>query len=203
MQTALAVYQNDHGGLDHKSEGHGEDIAVLIRWATDGDLPAWYALATEVSPIFRHPADMGKDPEFISYAKSKAGKYEALTAVDYVSGSNIGFIGFSRTNNRITWFGVSEKYRCRGVGSRLLKTAMRQLDPMKPITVETFPEGYAPGIPAKNLYRKFGFMETESDLIGPHDLPICRMITEQKDWLQTALTAINTLGQKWLEVNVL
>lgn len=176
---------------------------MLIRWATDGDLPAWYALATEVSPIFRHPADMGKDPEFISYAKSKAGKYEALTAVDYVSGSNIGFIGFSRTNNRITWFGVSEKYRCRGVGSRLLKTAMRQLDPMKPITVETFPEGYAPGIPAKNLYRKFGFMETESDLIGPHDLPICRMITEQKDWLQTALTAINTLGQKWLEVNVL
>ena len=151
---------------------------MLIRFATEKDLPAWYALATEVSPIFRHPADMGKDPEFTSYARSKASKYEALTAVDYMSGLNMGFIGFSRTNNRISWFGVSEKYRGKGVGVRLLKTALRQLDHAKPITVETFPEGYAPGIPAKNLYRKFGFVETESNLTGPHDLTICRMTAD-------------------------
>ncbi|MCL1820095.1 MAG: GNAT family N-acetyltransferase [Oscillospiraceae bacterium] len=151
---------------------------MLIRWATENDLPAWCALATEVSPIFRHPADMGADPEFTSYAQSKVNKYEALTAVDYMSGSNIGFIGFSRTNNRITWFGVSEKYRGKGVGSRLLKTALRQLDHTKPITVETYPEGYEPGIPAKNLYRKFGFAETESNLVGPHNLPICQMTVD-------------------------
>ena len=148
---------------------------MLIRWATPTDLPAWYTLATEVSPIFRHPADMGADPEFISYAQSKTGKYEALTAVDYMSGENLGFIAFSRTNNRISWFGVSEKYRGCGVGSRLLKTALRQLDHTKLITVETYPEGYAPGAPAKYLYRKFGFAETESDLMGPHNQPICRM----------------------------
>jgi diadenosine tetraphosphate (Ap4A) HIT family hydrolase/ribosomal protein S18 acetylase RimI-like enzyme len=151
---------------------------MLIRWATENDLPAWYALATEVSPIFRHPADMGTDPEFVSYAMSKASKYEALTAVDYMSGNNMGFIGFSRTNNRITWFGVSEKYRGKGVGSRLLKTTLRQLDHTKPITVETYPEGYEPGVPAKTLYRKFGFIETESNLTGPHNLPICRMTAD-------------------------
>ena len=49
---------------------------MMIRWATKDDLPAWYELATEVSPIFRHPADMGIDPEFVSYTQSKISKYE-------------------------------------------------------------------------------------------------------------------------------
>lgn len=154
---------------------------MLIRWATEKDLSAWFTLATEVSPIFRHPGDMGTDPEFTSYARSKASKYEALTAVDYMSGDNMGFIGFSRTNNRITWLGVSKKYRGKGVGNRLLKTALRQLDHTKLITVETYPEGYKPGIPAKDLYRKFGFVETESNLTGPHDLPVCRMTANLSD----------------------
>lgn len=151
---------------------------MLIRFASEKDLPAWHALATEVSPIFRHPADMGTDPEFVAYTKSKSSKYEALIAVDYMSGNNMGFIGLSRTHNRITWFGVTEKYRNKGVGSRLLKTALRHLDHTKPITVETYPEGYEPGVPAKNLYRKFGFVETESSLTGPFNLPICRMTVD-------------------------
>jgi ribosomal protein S18 acetylase RimI-like enzyme len=46
-----------------------------------------------------------------------------LTAVDYVSGKNMGFILFSRTDNCITWFAVSEQYRGKGAGERLLKTA--------------------------------------------------------------------------------
>jgi hypothetical protein len=29
---------------------------MLIRWATENDLPAWYALITEVSDIFQHLA---------------------------------------------------------------------------------------------------------------------------------------------------
>jgi len=151
---------------------------MLIRWATENDLPAWCALATEVSPIFRHPADMGADPEFIAYAKSKSSKYEALTAVDYMSGSNMGFIGFSRTNNRITWFGVSAHHRNKGVGSRLMKTALRQLDHTMPITVQTYRDGYEPGTPAKNLYRKFWFVETESNLFGPYGQPECLMTAD-------------------------
>jgi len=151
---------------------------MLIRWAAENDLPAWYALATEVSPIFQHPADMGADPEFMAYAQSKAGKYEALTAVDYRSGSAMGFIGFSRTSNRIAWFAVSEKHRGKGAGSRLLKTALRQLDQTKPITVTTFSEGYEPGIPARNLYRRFGFVEMESNVENPQNLPRCRMTAD-------------------------
>jgi hypothetical protein len=38
---------------------------MLTRFATEKDLPAWYTLATEVSPTFRNPEDMAQDPEFI------------------------------------------------------------------------------------------------------------------------------------------
>jgi diadenosine tetraphosphate (Ap4A) HIT family hydrolase/ribosomal protein S18 acetylase RimI-like enzyme len=146
---------------------------MLIRWATESDLPAWYALATEVSPVFQHPADMGAAPEFVTYVQSKINKFEALTAVDYMSGCNLGFIGFSRVNSRISWFAVSEKHRGRGVGSRLLKTALRQLDTNKAITVTTFRDGYMPGMAARKLYAKFGFQE--SKLFEHEGLPRCEM----------------------------
>ena len=134
---------------------------MLIRWATEKDLPMWSALATEVSPTFGYSGKMGTDPEFLSYAQSKVNKYEALTAVDYISGGNMGFIGFSRTNNRISWFAVFEKYRTKGVGGRLLKTALRQLDAAREISVTTFCDGDLPGAPARAIYSKFGFADRE------------------------------------------
>jgi len=156
-----------------------EESLMLIRFATDHDLPAWYALAAEVSPIFEHPSDLGTDPEFMSYAQSKVSKYEALTAVDYRSGANMGFIGFSRTNNRISWFAVFEKYRGKGAGSRLLKTALRQLDTGKEITVVTFRDGYAPGAPARKTYQKFGFADKQPTM---HDgLPRSEMARPASD----------------------
>jgi len=141
---------------------------MLIRFATEKDLPAWYTLATEVSELFQHPADMGAELEANGSGKGTVNRYEMLTAVNYMSGINMGFICFSRQENKITWFAVSEKYRNRGAGSRLLKTALRQLDYKKPITVTTFQEGYEPGVPAKNLYRIYGFVETDSNITDPY-----------------------------------
>ncbi|MCL2121594.1 MAG: GNAT family N-acetyltransferase, partial [Clostridiales bacterium] len=100
---------------------------MLIRWANENDMPAWYALATEVSSLFQHTADMGVELKSSNSGKGSASRYEMLTAVDYMSGSNIGFILFSREKNSITWFAVSEKYRSKGAGRRLLKTVLRQL----------------------------------------------------------------------------
>ncbi len=150
-----------------------ESLSMLIRWANENDLPAWCALATEVSPIFQHPADMGTDPEFISYTRSKVNNYEVLAAVDYMSGNKMGFIGFSRTNNHISWFAVSGQYRGKGAGERLLKTALRQLDTNKDITVITFLDGYSQGVAARTLYKKYGF--TEERLIIHDNLPRCEM----------------------------
>ena len=118
---------------------------------------------------------MGADPEFISYAQKAVSEYKALTAVDYMSGNNMGFISISRNRNSIAWFAVWEQYRGKGAGSRLLKTALRQLNHTMPITVETFRDGYPLGVPARNLYAKYAFIETESNLTGPHGVPNCRM----------------------------
>ena len=89
---------------------------MLIRWANENDLSAWYALATEVSPIFQHPADMGAELKQNKNGVGSVSRYEMLTAVDYMSRNNMGFILFSKEKNSITWFAVSEKYRGKGAG---------------------------------------------------------------------------------------
>lgn len=139
---------------------------MLIRWATENDLLAWYTLASEMSEIFQHPNDMGVEFAAKSSGKEAISRYEILTAVDYMSGNNMGFICFSRANNSITWFAVSEKYRGIGVGDRLLKTALRQLDSNKDITVITFPADYSQGTAARTLYRKYGFTEEKQIVSG-------------------------------------
>lgn len=139
---------------------------MLIRFATENDIPAWCELATEVSQLFQHPGDMGADPEFISYAKRKVSKFEAVTAIDYMSGKNMGFIGLSRKNNSITWFAVFENNRRKGVGGRLLRTALRQLDTSREICVITFLGGYLPGAPARAIYEKYGFIDKETVMHG-------------------------------------
>ena len=146
---------------------------MLIRWATESDLPAWYTLATEASEVFQHPADMGAELAAKSSGKGAVGRYEMLTVVDYMSGNNMGFICFSRTDNSVTWFAVSEKYRGKGAGDRLLKTALRQLNTNKDITVNTFPVNYPQGTAARALYKKYGF--TEEKPIEHDGHPRCAM----------------------------
>ena len=130
---------------------------MLIRWATESDLPLWYALASEVSEIFQHPTDMGAELEVKSSGTGAVSRHEMLTAVEYTSGSSMGFICFSRANNSITWFAVSEKFRGKGAGEHLLKTALRQLDTNRDITVTTFCDDYPQGAAARALYLKYGF----------------------------------------------
>jgi len=93
---------------------------------------------------------------------SKITNHEALIAVDRISNECLGIIGFSRTHNRFSWFAVAEQYRNKGIGTRLLNTALRQLDNTKDITVDTFCEECVWGRPARAVYQKAGFAETET-----------------------------------------
>jgi diadenosine tetraphosphate (Ap4A) HIT family hydrolase/ribosomal protein S18 acetylase RimI-like enzyme len=154
---------------------------MLVRWANESDLTAWYALATEVSEIFQHPECMGTELRNKASGKGSVSRYEMLTAVDYMSGNNMGFICFSRKENTITWFAVSERYRNKGVGERLLKTALRQLDTNKDIIVTTFNVEYLPGAAARALYKKYGF--TIENSITHNGLPrseMTRPVTNEK-----------------------
>lgn len=148
---------------------------MLIRWATDEDKPAWTELADNVADIFRNPT-MSTDKDFIEYMDGKLSKFEALIAVDRMSSNCLGIIGFSRTYNRITWFGVFEQYRGKGIGTRLLSTALRQLDNTREITVETYRKDYSAGIPARAVYHKLGFQEVDDTIFDHLGNTICKMV---------------------------
>lgn len=147
---------------------------MLIRWATTDDKYAWVELADNVANIFGNPT-MSTDKDFHEYMDSKLSKFEALIAVDRMSGNCLGIIGFSRTFNRITWFGVFEQYRGKGVGTRLLTTALRQLDRTREITVETYREDYPVGMPARIVYHKVGFVDVDNNMFDHLGNPRCKM----------------------------
>jgi GNAT superfamily N-acetyltransferase len=138
-------------------------VRMLLRSAELSDMNEWKKVATDVAEIFGH-LGMPNDPEFIEYAERKKKKKEAITAVDTETEECVGFIGFSRNVNRITWFGILEKSRSQGIGGRLLETALKELDYSKDITVETFREDYVLGKPARNIYFKHGFVEIDNSL---------------------------------------
>jgi len=129
---------------------------MFVRLAEIKDLNEWKTVANDVAEIFGNPK-MADDPEFIEYAERKLAQKEVFTAINKV-GTCIGFIGFSRNFNRITWFGILESYRNQGVGSKLLKCALNELDAPKEITVETFRDNNMFGKPALNFYLKHGFV---------------------------------------------
>lgn len=107
---------------------------------------------------------MDTDKNFLEYAKRKLEQSDAIMAYDEKNRRCAGFIGFSRHNNSITWLGVKEEYRNKGVGSTLLSSALNELDRSKRITVNTYPKDYMPGQSARKLYFKHGFMETTGEI---------------------------------------
>jgi len=147
---------------------------MIIRYAEENELEKWKVIAKDVAEIFGNPA-MDTDPEFLNYAQRKIKQKEAYIAVDNLNNEFYGIIGFSRNYNRITWFGVLEKYRNMGIGSKLLEMAIKELDSKKEITVETYRENFEPGKPAKYVYKKYGFKETESNLFDNFGNERCKL----------------------------
>ncbi len=129
------------------------------RLALSKDLPNWLEVAADVGSVMRVP-NMPYNLDFITYATRKLMQGNAIMAWDSENMQCVGFIGFSRHNNSITWLGVKQQYQNRGIGSTLLLSALHELDTSQQITVNTYPHDYIPGIPARTLYFKHGFVET-------------------------------------------
>lgn len=72
-----------------------------------------------------------------------------------------GVLLFSRNRNMICCLAVSPESRRNGIASKLLETALSELDRGREITVSTFREGDEKGTAPRALYRKFGFAEAE------------------------------------------
>lgn len=133
---------------------------MLITEVTLAHIPDWLALAAEMEPLFQ--GAMVNNPDFQTYMRAKIEHHEALMAVDRMTQAVMGIIGFSGRHNRISWFGVFAQYRKRGAGSKLLQCALNQLDPTQAVTVCTFRAGDPDGQPARYLFQKFGFVETDA-----------------------------------------
>ena len=132
-------------------------------FANPDDLSKWLEVAADVGEIMRVP-DMYKNAEFIEYAERKLEQNNAIMAYDGYNKKCAGFIGFSRSNNSIGWLGVIKAYRNRGIGSKLLVAAINELNRRKRITVNTYPDNYPPGKPARKLYFSHGFEEATGDI---------------------------------------
>lgn len=114
---------------------------MLIRWATMTDKAAWLELSQEYDKyISEMTSDMalwydGYDG-FDKYMQGKIKKNNAVMAVDRMTGRCNGMIAFSKTNNRITFFAVSEKADFNETAEKLLLVALRQLNTNKDISVK-------------------------------------------------------------------
>ena len=72
-----------------------------------------------------------------------------------------GVLLFSRNRNMICCLAVSPEARRKGIASKLLETALGEMDRSRDITVSTFREDDEKGIAPRALYRKYGFCEAE------------------------------------------
>lgn len=129
-----------------------------VEIATYEVIPDWLKLIREVEPILQ--ATMADDPAFNDFMNRKLAQNEVLIVRDKSDNNALmGVITISHNYNRISWFAVFEKYRCNGVGSKLLESAINELGNDKVIEVTTFQESYLAGIPARRTYQKFGFVD--------------------------------------------
>lgn len=135
---------------------------MQVELATYKIIPAWIELAREVEPLFE--GSMAEDDGFHKFMKRRIKRSEALMICDESHSDELmGLIAFSRNNNVIAWLAVFEKHRRKGIGSELLEHALKDLDGMKEISVTTFREDSKEGLPARQLFQKYGFIDFDTN----------------------------------------
>ena len=148
---------------------------MLLRWVAPGDMPSWLSLAEEVAVLFGDPFFPGQ-ARFRDFMEKRIEQYEAVIAEERMTNLCFGIIGFSRESNSIDWFAVTGHKRGYGIGTKLLRCALNQLDHTRDITVVTFQQENPDGHAARRVYRKMGFYETEENITDDIGNPRCKML---------------------------
>ena len=140
----------------------------MIKALSEADIPLWLALAHEydlyIQPLI---ADlMVFYYGFDTYMLTKIQHQEAFMAVERAKPEQCGgIIAFSRTHNRITFFGVSGQYNVEDVGVFLLQHAFSQLDLSRYITVNTLKSDAGVFRREKKLFEEVGFIEQDETVL--------------------------------------
>ncbi|HPI92377.1 MAG TPA: GNAT family N-acetyltransferase [Deltaproteobacteria bacterium] len=149
---------------------------MKTRVATVEDFPGWIDLAREVEPLFGPMADV---PSFREALRQALAHGDALCIRAGAGGEEPvlhGGIVISREANEILWLAVASGSRGLGIGKALLGEAVGRLDAARPVTVTTFAGSVDAGIPARALYRSFGFEDSLPGGMNPAGLPTVVMV---------------------------
>ena len=126
---------------------------IDMRSMTLDDFQIWEKFAHDISDniVKKLVPDISIFYEgFYSYMETKIKQNEVYMAVDKSTKLCAGIIAFSKKNNRITFFGVSEASDFESVGSKLIDIVLKQLDTSKDITVNVLRGDFEPLIKEKN-----------------------------------------------------
>ncbi|MDD3368507.1 MAG: GNAT family N-acetyltransferase [Lachnospiraceae bacterium] len=128
---------------------------LFPKFATKEDIPGCMKLVEKVEAFF---PGMQKDV-FENQLKSYIEKGEAV--VTRLRGEVEGLVLFSKETKSIDFLGRNPEYPHKGIGMRLLETAIAQFPIGEEISVITFREEDPKGMDARRLYSKFGFETVE------------------------------------------
>jgi len=154
---------------------------MLIRWITKQDIPMWEALSNEYDKYVSETAiDFSKWYQgFSDYMNRKIGQYEAVIAVDRMSGNCNGIIAFSRSHNRITFFAVSSNANHAKTAEKMLCVALRQLNSNLDIIINLPESNSKPLSTDRRFFEDNGFVFFKS--VNIDGCPMAEMVRKADD----------------------
>ena len=130
-----------------------------VRFGNAADIDQWINLVRRVSWNF---PGLETEKDLEEHRQTVLKFIEKRQALCVEADDQIqGVLLFSRNRNMICCLAVSPESRRNGIASKLLQTALSELDRNRDITVSTFREGDEKGVAPRSLYKKFGFVEAE------------------------------------------
>jgi len=142
------------------------------------DFNAWISLAREVEPLFGPMADEMDFQEALKEAISLGAAFCIYSEPNEGKKDLIGGVVISKKANEIAWLAVSQQYRGKGYGRKLIEYAIGKLDLLEHIFVQTFDESAPEGKAARNLYLNFGFADFKDGGLNPAGVPTVIMRLE-------------------------
>lgn len=142
-----------------------------VKTASLEDYNNWLNLAKEVEHLF---GPMSEEQCFQDALRNIIKTKQAFCIKD--NDNLCGGIAISKENNEIAWFVVSKNFQKNGLGKKLIKYALNQLDTKKDIIVRTFADNIPEGKAARHLYQIFGFKDFAPDEPTPANIPTIIMI---------------------------
>ena len=157
---------------------------IKIKPVTQEDIPIWIALSHEYDDYVRElVSDLTEwyegnesDLAFTDYMNAKIQKHEAFMATDNNKKKCLGIIAFSRTYNRITFFGISHSQDYNLVGEILMSYALNQLNTKLEITINIIKSTSQYIERERKLIEKYGFIYISSEL--ENGVPVDKMMKQ-------------------------